>query len=159
MSILMVEISGFEPLTFAVQVRRSPNWAISPCLWCVWVDSNHRPHAYQACALTSWATNAYFNNVSPQLPLMHLSNNSRFHSFITRENITNRTEKEIKISLERRWSIRTFPYGYLVTTSPQSLITPSEHPSLRLGLLLQVQPTLVVWRAVCTRPENVFTAT
>jgi len=22
-----------------------------------------------------------------------------------------------------------------------------------------VQPTLVVWRAVCTRPENVFTAT
>ena len=62
-------------------------------------------------------------------------------------------------SLERRWSIRTFPYGYLVTTSPQSLTTPSEHPSLRLGLLLQVQPTLVVWRAVCTRPENVFTAT
>jgi len=26
-------------------------------------------------------------------------------------------------SLERRWSSRTFPYGYLVTTSPQSLAT------------------------------------
>ena len=23
------------------------------CMWWVWVDSNHRPHAYQACALTS----------------------------------------------------------------------------------------------------------
>ena len=26
----LVEISGIEPLTYAVQVRRSPNWAISP---------------------------------------------------------------------------------------------------------------------------------
>ena len=26
----VVEISGVEPLTYAVQVRRSPNWAISP---------------------------------------------------------------------------------------------------------------------------------
>lgn len=40
-------------------------------------------------------SNVHYDNVSPQLPLMHLSNNSRFHSFITRENITNRTEKEI----------------------------------------------------------------
>ena len=29
------------------------------------------------------------------------------------------------VSLERRWSSRTFRYGYLVTTSPQSLISPS----------------------------------
>ena len=134
---IMVEISGIEPLTYAVQVRRSPKLSYIP-IWCVWVDLNHRPHAYQACALTSWATNALL--ISPY------------------KNITNRIEKDL-FSLERRWSIRTFPYGYLVTTSPQSLITPSEHPSLRLGLLLQVQPTLVVWRAVCTRPENVFTAT
>jgi len=27
-------------------------------------------------------------------------------------------------SLERRWSSRRFPYGYLVTTSPQSLSLP-----------------------------------
>ena len=27
--------------------------------WSVWMDSNHRPHAYQACALTTWATNRY----------------------------------------------------------------------------------------------------
>lgn len=29
------------------------------------------------------------------------------------------------ISLERRWSSRTFRYGYLVTTSPQSFVPPS----------------------------------
>ena len=62
-------------------------------------------------------------------------------------------------SLERRWSSRTFRYGYLVTTSPQLLIPPSAAGSLRLPHWLRVLPTLVVWRAVCTRPGNAFTAT
>jgi hypothetical protein len=62
-------------------------------------------------------------------------------------------------SLERRWSSRRFSYGYLVTTSPQSLIPPSAAGSLRLPHGLRVLPTLMVWRAVCTRPGNVFTAT
>ncbi len=74
----MVELSGIEPLTSCVQGRRSPSWAIAPiCLgfswfglvpflfwwliqpgfkWWVWVDLNHRPHPYQGCALTNWAT-------------------------------------------------------------------------------------------------------
>ena len=62
-------------------------------------------------------------------------------------------------SLERRWSSRTFRYGYLVTTSPQSSAPPSAAPSLRLGHWLRAYPTPMVWRAVCTRPGNVFTAT
>ena len=62
-------------------------------------------------------------------------------------------------SLERRWSSRTFRYGYLVTTSPQLSILPSAAPSLRLGHWLRALPTPMVWRAVCTRPGNVFTAT
>jgi len=33
-------------------------------------------------------------------------------------------------SLERRWSSRSFRYGYLVTTSPQSRAPPSTAPSL-----------------------------
>ena len=36
----------------------------------------------------------------------------------------------VYFSLERRWSSRTFRYGYLVTTSPQSLISPSTASSL-----------------------------
>ena len=62
-------------------------------------------------------------------------------------------------SLERRWSSRTFRYGYLVTTSPQLSVLPSAAPSLRLGHWLRALPTPMVWRAVCTRPGNVFTAT
>ena len=62
------------------------------------------------------------------------------------------------ISLERRWSSRTFRYGYLVTTSPQLSGLPSTAPSFRLGHRLRAFPTPMVWRAVCTRPGNVFTA-
>src|SRR3954465_9724720 len=36
-------------------------------------------------------------------------------------------------SLERRGSSRTFRYGYLVTTSPQSRAPPSTAPSQRVG--------------------------
>ena len=60
-------------------------------------------------------------------------------------------------SLERRWSSRTFRYGYLVTTSLQSSAPPSTAGSLRLPHRLRVFLTLIVWRAVCTRPGNVFT--
>ena len=63
------------------------------------------------------------------------------------------------LSLERRWSSRTFRYGYLVTTSPQLSVPPSAALSLRLSHWLRALLTPMVWRAVCTRPGNVFTAT
>lgn len=66
--------------------------------------------------------------------------------------------KELMFSLERRWSSRTFRYGYLVTTSPQSPILPSTAASLRLAHRLRVLQAPMVWRAVCTRPGNAFTA-
>jgi hypothetical protein len=44
---------------------------------------------------------------------------------------TNRKrERPGGLSLERRWSSRRFPYGYLVTTSPQSLTLPWPAASL-----------------------------
>src|SRR6476659_10628438 len=47
-------------------------------------------------------------------------------------------------SLERRWSSRTFRYGYLVTTSSQSPIPPSTAPSHKgLGHRLRVLPTFM----------------
>ena len=73
--------------------------------------------------------------------------------------LDNQTVKQpLLFFLERRWSSRTFRYGYLVTTSPQLSILPSAAPSLRLGHWLRALPTPMVWRAVCTRPGNVFTA-
>ena len=74
--------------------------------------------------------------------------------------LDNQTVKQpLLFLLERRWSSRTFRYGYLVTTSPQSSAPPSAAPSFRLGHWLRAYPTPMVWRAVCTRPGNVFTAT
>ena len=68
-------------------------------------------------------------------------------------------QSPLLFSLERRWSSRTFRYGYLVTTSPQLSAPPSAAPSIWLGHWLRAYPTPMVWRAVCTRPGNVFTAT
>ena len=42
------------------------------------------------------------------------------------------------------WESRTFRYGYLVTTSPQSSDLPSAAPSLRLGHRLRAFPTPMV---------------
>ena len=70
-----VEMVRFELMTPCLQGRCSPNWATPPRVphtgWLWWLsgkhslyqgmkwaeeDSNFRPHAYQACALTGWAT-------------------------------------------------------------------------------------------------------
>ena len=67
-----MEVRRIELLTPCLQSRCSPSWAIPPTKitwprsyfpypiissWWVWEDLNFRPHAYQACALTTWATN------------------------------------------------------------------------------------------------------
>ena len=87
----MVELRGIEPRTLCLQSRCSPSWAIAPekqyrvvsgegkekrqdyvilatrtshlatGMWWVWVDLNHRPHPYQGCALTNWATDPVKN--------------------------------------------------------------------------------------------------
>ena len=67
--------------------------------------------------------------------------------------------KAVVLLPKRRWSSRTFRYGYLVTTSPQSSVLPLAAPPLRLGHWLWVLPTPMAWRAVCTRPGNAFTPT
>ena len=125
----VVEISGIEPLTSCVQGRRSPSWAKPPSFTTV------------SSFWKSFPRPSKLNNIQNKnlCSLFHLLVNST-------------------VSLERRWSSRTFRYGYLVTTSPQSPVLPSATPSLRLGYGLRVPPALMVWRAVCTRPGNVFTA-
>ena len=82
----------------------------------------------------------------------------RYRRVLTVHKIAKNFEVRQNFSLERRWSSRTFRYGYLVTTSPQSSTPPSTAAPLRLAHRLRVLSTLMVWRAVCTRPGNVFTA-
>lgn len=58
MTLVVVEVRGLEPLTYALQRRRSPSWAIPPLIdeWWAKEDLNLWPPAYQADALTNWAT-------------------------------------------------------------------------------------------------------
>ena len=117
--------------------------------WWAQMDSNHRPHAYQACALTTWAMRPFLSSFKIE--------QYRFKNLWASSSYERCSHRSFS-SLERRWSSRTFRYGYLVTTSPQLPDPPSAAPSLRLDYGLRVFPTLMVWRAVCTRPGNVFTA-
>ena len=101
------------------------------------MDLNHRPHDYQSCALASWATgpisivrthlktNCLYvrTNLSNLSRVAHRKPNQiviHYTSFCTWHGTANVSTFSL-----RRWSSRTFPYGYLVTTSPQSSATPS----------------------------------
>ena len=68
----------------------------------------------------------YFTPSKPNIQLLN----------VYRINTIFRTEwtKSTQDSLERRWSSRTFRYGYLVTTSPQSLVPPSAAASRKGSL-------------------------
>ncbi len=94
----MVENSGIEPLTSCVQSRRSPSWANSPdkwYIWWVWMDSNHRPHPYQGCALTSWATN----------PIV--KSNNMDHWKLSRKNGQDNTLWDLKVRQPIEWLLVT----------------------------------------------------
>jgi hypothetical protein len=51
----LVEARRLELLTSGLQSPRSAKLSYAPTKFCwwAWVDSNYRPHAYQACALTN----------------------------------------------------------------------------------------------------------
>ena len=150
--------------SFLFFIRFSMNTVpISRLTWSVWMDSNHRPHAYQACALTTWATDRFLSVVPRSFPswfrwfhrlvemmgfepmtpclqgrcspswatppyhglsfskiisdLRKLNNKSfRTACFRSRQSTTVHSWKRTMVSIERRWSSRTFRYGYLVTT-------------------------------------------
>ena len=71
-----LEISSFFlticSFLYSFFIRFSMNRSSSQSVlwWSVWVDSNHRPRAYQARALTTWATDRYCSGSlsDPRLP-------------------------------------------------------------------------------------------
>ena len=123
--------------------------------WWAQMDSDHRPHAYQACALTSWAMSPYvvevigFEPMTPCLQgrcstswaippfpkitlpffsgslLLLKTNKKETREFpLSTENWIRISSATLSVLPKRRWSSRTFRYGYLVTTSPQSSVLP-----------------------------------
>jgi hypothetical protein len=87
------------------------------------VESNHRPPAYQAGALTAELL-ARFRHEPDGWEGMTLSRDELDIAYIRifdpappesgRAGMSRRSESSCP--LERRWSSRRFPYGYLVTT-------------------------------------------
>ena len=69
----------------------------------------------------SWAIPPYLFRVGP----WKLNNKLEIHSDLGYELLS-----FTHFSIERRWSSRTFRYGYLVTTSPQLSNPPSAAPSI-----------------------------
>ena len=157
-------MTGVEPATSWMQIRRSANWATSPTslvagtgfepatfglwaqratrllhpaiyFWWAWVDSNYRPHAYQACALTNWATGPHLvTNLQSRNKYQKTYYYLETHLVIKRtikfdvwkldmRRVSCNLNLLIKVAvlfIIRRWSSHRFSYSYLVTTSPQS---------------------------------------
>ena len=117
----LVEMKGIEPLTPCLQGRCSPSWATPP----YWEVKNEKRKVKNV----GWKSLAIFF-LSSYLFL------SFFTAFTVPENrTTNRSYETLSrrfcflcefiwtilfqsflLSIERRWSSRTFRYGYLVTT-------------------------------------------
>ena len=114
---IMVEDSGIEPLTSWMQIRRSPSWA-NPPRKLVGRGRLERP--------TSPLSGVRSNHLSyrPLKWFLHVRDTLKKRNEDGHIKIYFLTKRNFWSSLERRWSSRRFPYGYLVTTSPQSLIVP-----------------------------------
>ena len=70
----LVAGTGFEPATFGLWAQRATGLlhpASKSIRWWAWVDSNYRPHAYQACALTNWATGPQVVSQSQRIKAKH----------------------------------------------------------------------------------------
>ena len=85
----LVEMKGIEPLTPCLQGRCSPSWATPPYSWDFLTVPENR-------------TTNFFNALFLVVFLFSLWVREYFHI--------------LTFSIERRWSSRTFRYGYLVTT-------------------------------------------
>ena len=114
---------SYAPNTFLVEMRRIE--LLTPCL--------------QSRCSPSWATPPlpyfFFFQSSVFFPVSSKLNKNYFlKPLLTGELFYEKFVSSSLFSIERRWSSRTFRYGYLVTTSPQSSIPPSTASSLKVRL-------------------------
>ena len=123
----MVGSNGIEPSTSRLSGVRSNHLSYEPILSRVLSSSSYFfcSSLYLLMCLfikTHWK----INNKPLLWEESFLPSQSRIYFW------KNISSKPFSFSLERRWSSRTFRYGYLVTTSPQSLILPSTAASNKL---------------------------
>ena len=101
----MVEMMGFEPMTPCLQGRCSPNWATPPFLGVSLLLLS------SLLVTQNWTTSeSYLASLCTNLRLC------RDFALLYEYEISQTPFADLMFSIERRWSSRTFRYGYLVTT-------------------------------------------
>ena len=111
----LVEMKGFEPLTPCLQGRCSPSWATPPYRF---------PDGFLSFEWSFWSViqNWTTRNVPLQYaltisPISYLCIHERCIFLLYANTVRNELRSFLTtFSIERRWSSRTFRYGYLVTT-------------------------------------------
>ena len=140
-----IPLNLFQIKLYSYLIYIKSLWRLICSSWAQ-VDSNHRPRAYQARALTSWAMSPQAVSVTcnydgddgirthdPLLAGQVLSQLSYTPTYLfpllylpAHQKLNNKSSNSAplsssrdtwkRFSIERRWSSRTFRYGYLVTT-------------------------------------------
>ena len=102
----LVEMMGIEPMTPCLQGRCSPSWATPPSVWVLL--------SFSSLSVTeNWTTSRY---LFPSQYSTTSSSSFLFGFCFAYLQIRDICEWYLTFSIERRWSSRTFRYGYLVTT-------------------------------------------
>ena len=102
----LVEMMGIEPMTPCLQGRCSPSWATPPSVWVSFIQ-----FPYRLLKIEQQADQTFL--CCTVLPLVVIP--LWFFCFAYLQ-IRDICEWYLTFSIERRWSSRTFRYGYLVTT-------------------------------------------
>ena len=102
---MLVEVIGFEPMTPCLQGRCSTSWAIPPTFL--------RSSQNKCSTFPSEATFLLKTNKKETMSISASTRNGQDRQLLS-----------LPFLPKRRWSSRTFRYGYLVTTSPQSSVLP-----------------------------------
>ena len=124
----MVGSNGIEPSTSRLSGVRSNHLSYEPILSRVLSSSSYFFCSSLYLLMCFYKTHWKINNKPLLWEESFLPSQSRIYFW------KNISSKPFSFSLERRWSSRTFRYGYLVTTSPQSLILPSTAASFNSWL-------------------------
>ena len=115
---------GKRTRTADICLAKAALYQLSYTPWAI-LDSNQGPHPYQGCALTNWANSPSWRErganetwprrgLGPKVPGLVVIHKLEMLSLVFKT----------FLSFLRRCSSHTFQYGYLVTTSPQSLTLP-----------------------------------
>ena len=152
----MVEIKRFELLTPCVQGRCSPSWAIPPyglsCLTTLFI-------LLEICFFVNifWII-FYYQILLKKLKEFDLSKLNRGKTSLSFYHDTPFGYRDVlhrKEVIQPQVLLRLPCYDFTPIADP----TFGRCLAYALAHGLRVLPTLMVWRAVCTRPGNVFTAT